>query len=143
MPGEATLFLGGRDSYTGLFRQCLDQLAAEIGDICHYAAPDQIPVAKCRFILPGTTSIYNIIFDTERASGRSPHDSRRDGDQAAMTDDADDLPLGIHFSDQLLHNGMPSQLIRRPASRYDQSEEVICIQIGNLGIGSDLQPIFT
>ncbi len=71
----------------------------------------------------------------------SPHDPRRDGDQSAVADDADDLSLGIHAADKLLHSRMASQLIRRPASRHDQGKEVIRVQGIDLCIRGDLQPV--
>src|SRR5215210_987727 len=100
--GILVLLFSGTNSLFLRFRQRLHQLTAEIGDVCHHAPPDQIPLAKGRLVYPGSTRIEDIILDSERA-GRltSLHDAGGYGDQSTVANDANRFSPGIHIPHQI------------------------------------------
>jgi hypothetical protein len=46
-----------------------DELAAEIGDVGHDRAPDQIAVAQGGLVHPGRPRIHQIVFDAQASGG--------------------------------------------------------------------------
>ena len=46
------------------------ELAAEGGDVCDHAAPDEVALAKRRFVHPGRAGVLEVVLDAQRA--RSP-----------------------------------------------------------------------
>src|ERR671914_1458592 len=121
---------------TLLLGQGGDEFAAEVGDVCDHAAPDQVAFTERRLVNPGRAGVLQVVFDSQRARSPRPIDyAGRDRDEPTVADDADGLVPVVHAPDEIRYLRIASQLVRRPAPRHHDAVQLRGVDIVRCRVG--------